>query len=71
MEGVGPIQVSLAEISAGLLGTSVAKKPFSFKERIAEPLLESALNPVMETDPSLATPRLAHPFRGQNLNITV
>lgn len=69
MEGVGPIQVSLAEISAGLIGTTVAKKTLGLQDRVAEPLLESALGPVAKTEPSLPAP--AFPHRGQNLNITV
>ena len=68
MEGMGPIQVSLVVVSASLIGTTVAKRPLGLQDRIAEPLLESALNPVAKTEPSLAT---HSPHRGQNLDIIV
>jgi len=68
MEGVGPVQVSLAAASASLIGTTVAKRPLGLQDRIAEPLLESAFNPVAKTEPSLAT---HFPHRSQNLDITV
>ena len=68
MEDVGSIQVSLAEASAGLIGTTVTKKALGLQNHISESLLEMALSPAAKTERGLASHL---PHRGQNLNITV
>lgn len=67
MVDIAGTALNVAATAPGAVGASMLKKALDTEERVAQTLLEKALDPVGKSEPRPGLP----PYRGLKLDITV